>query len=76
MTSFLMGVIERGTAKNINDFDFQVAGKTGTTNDNQDAWFVGYNSEITIGYLLVMTFLSLLEGLKLVQKLQLQSFMI
>ena len=49
MTSFLMGVIERGTAKNINDFDFQVAGKTGTTNDNQDAWFIGYNSEITVG---------------------------
>ena len=44
-----MGVIERGTAKNINDFDFQVAGKTGTTNDNQDAWFIGYNSEITVG---------------------------
>ena len=49
MTSFLMGVIERGTAKNINKFDFQVAGKTGTTNDNQDAWFIGYNSEITVG---------------------------
>ncbi len=49
MTSFLMGVIERGTAKNINDFDFQVAGKTGTTNNNQDAWFIGYNSEITVG---------------------------
>ena len=49
MTSFLMGVIDRGTAKNINDFDFQVAGKTGTTNDNQDAWFIGYNSEITVG---------------------------
>ncbi len=49
MTSFLMGVIQRGTAKNINNFDFQVAGKTGTTNNNQDAWFVGYNSEITIG---------------------------
>ena len=49
MTSFLMGVIKRGTAKNINKFDFQVAGKTGTTNDNQDAWFIGYNSEITIG---------------------------
>ena len=44
-----MGVIERGTAKNINDFDFQVAGKTGTTNDNQDAWFIGFNSEITVG---------------------------
>ncbi len=49
MTSFLMGVIERGTAKNINNFDFQIAGKTGTTNDNQDAWFIGYNSEITVG---------------------------
>ncbi len=49
MTSFLMGVIKRGTAKNINNFDFQVAGKTGTTNDNQDAWFIGYNSEITVG---------------------------
>ncbi len=49
MTSFLMGVIERGTAKNINDFDFQIAGKTGTTNNNQDAWFVGYNSEVTVG---------------------------
>ncbi len=49
MTSFLMGVIKRGTAKNINSFSFQVAGKTGTTNENQDAWFVGYNSEITVG---------------------------
>jgi len=44
-----MGVIKRGTAKNINSFKFQVAGKTGTTNENQDAWFVGYNSEITVG---------------------------
>ena len=49
MTSFLMGVISRGTAKNINNFDFQVAGKTGTTNDNQDAWFIGYSSEFTVG---------------------------
>ena len=49
MTSFLMGVIERGTAKNINNFNFQIAGKTGTTNNNQDAWFIGYNSEITVG---------------------------
>ena len=49
MTSFLMGVIKRGTAKNINNFEFQLAGKTGTTNDNQDAWFIGFNSEITVG---------------------------
>ena len=49
MTSFLMGVIKRGTAKNINNFSYQIAGKTGTTNENQDAWFIGYNSEITVG---------------------------
>ncbi|MFL2678839.1 MAG: penicillin-binding protein 1A [Alphaproteobacteria bacterium] len=49
MISFLMGVIKRGTAKNINKFDYQVAGKTGTTNDNQDAWFIGFSSEITVG---------------------------
>ena len=49
MTSFLMGVIKRGTAKNINNFEYQIAGKTGTTNENQDAWFVGFNSEITVG---------------------------
>ena len=49
MTSFLMGVIKRGTAKNINFLNFEVAGKTGTTNNNQDAWFIGYNSEITVG---------------------------
>ena len=49
MTSLLMGVLKRGTAKNINYLDFQVAGKTGTTNNNQDAWFIGYSSEITVG---------------------------
>ena len=49
MTSLLMGVLKRGTAKNINYLDFQVAGKTGTTNNNQDAWFIGYNSDITVG---------------------------
>ena len=49
ITSLLMGVIKRGTAKNLNFLDFQVAGKTGTTNNNQDAWFIGYNSEITVG---------------------------
>ena len=34
---------------NINNFNFQIAGKTGTTNNNQDAWFIGYNSELTVG---------------------------
>ena len=49
MISFLMGVIKRGTAKNINNFDYQIAGKTGTTNENQDAWFIGFSSELTVG---------------------------
>ena len=49
MTNLLMGVLKRGTAKNLDYFDFQVAGKTGTTNNNQDAWFIGYTSEITVG---------------------------
>ena len=49
MTSFLMGVIKRGTAKNINNFEFEIAGKTGTTNNNKDSWFIGFNSEITVG---------------------------
>ena len=49
MISFLMGVIKRGTAKNINSFDYQIAGKTGTTNENQDAWFIGFSSELTVG---------------------------
>ena len=49
MISFLMGVIQRGTAKNINNFDYQIAGKTGTTNENQDAWFIGFSSELTVG---------------------------
>ena len=49
MISFLMGVIQRGTAKNINSFDYQIAGKTGTTNENQDAWFIGFSSEFTVG---------------------------
>ena len=47
MVSFLMGVIKRGTAKNITNFDYQIAGKTGTINETQDAWFIGFSSEIT-----------------------------
>ena len=70
MTSFLMGVISRGTAKNINNFDFQVAGKTGTTNDNQDAWFIGYSSEYTVGVFVGFDVPKSLENLKQVPMLQ------
>ena len=49
MTSILQGVVERGTAKKIKSLGVPLAGKTGTTNDNYDAWFIGFSSDIVIG---------------------------
>ena len=49
MTSILQGAVERGTAKKLRSLKVPVAGKTGTTNDNFDAWFIGFSSEIVVG---------------------------
>ena len=49
MTSILQGTVERGTAKKLRSLNIPLAGKTGTTNDNYDAWFIGYSSELVIG---------------------------
>ena len=49
MTSILKGAVERGTAKKLKTLQVPLAGKTGTTNDNYDAWFIGFTSEIVIG---------------------------
>ncbi len=49
MTSMLEGVIKRGTAKGLRDLNLQIAGKTGTTNKNTDAWFIGFTSNLVIG---------------------------
>ncbi len=49
MTSILEGVIKRGTAKGLRDLNMQIAGKTGTTNKNTDAWFIGFTSNLVIG---------------------------
>jgi len=47
MTHLLQGVFQRGTAAAVSGrIDVPVAGKTGTTNDYRDAWFVGYTSRL------------------------------
>ncbi len=49
ITSMMEGVILRGTAKRLKDLDVPIAGKTGTTNQNKDAWFIGYTPDLVIG---------------------------
>ncbi len=49
ITSILEGVVKRGTAKKLRDLKVPLAGKTGTTNNNYDAWFIGYTSDLVIG---------------------------
>jgi len=50
ITSMLQGVVQRGTAKDaFKDFPWPVAGKTGTTSDYRDAWFVGYTPDLVVG---------------------------
>ena len=45
----LEGVILRGTGKKIASLGIPLAGKTGTTNDNKDAWFVGFSPDLALG---------------------------
>ena len=49
ITSLLEGVIERGTGKKLKKLGLNLAGKTGTTNENTDAWFIGFSSDLVIG---------------------------
>tara|TARA_Y100000591_G_scaffold249937_1_gene221192 strand:+ start:185 stop:2524 length:2340 start_codon:yes stop_codon:yes gene_type:complete len=49
ITSILEGVIKRGTGKKLKDLRLNLAGKTGTTNENTDAWFVGFTSNLVVG---------------------------
>ncbi|MDC2992620.1 PBP1A family penicillin-binding protein [Pelagibacteraceae bacterium] len=49
ITSMMEGVVKRGTAKKLKDLDVPIAGKTGTTNQNKDAWFIGYTPDLVIG---------------------------
>jgi len=47
--SMLEGTVQRGTGKKLKDLNVPLAGKTGTTNDNYDAWFIGATSNLVVG---------------------------
>ena len=49
MTSMLKGAVERGTGVVIKSLKRNLAGKTGTTNANTDAWFIGFSSDLVVG---------------------------
>ena len=49
ITSMMEGVVQRGTATVVREVGKPVAGKTGTTNDEKDAWFIGYTPDIVVG---------------------------
>jgi penicillin-binding protein 1A len=49
VTSMLEGVVQRGTATVLREVGKPIAGKTGTTNDEKDAWFVGYSPDMVVG---------------------------
>jgi penicillin-binding protein 1A len=49
MTSIMEGVVQTGTAQRLKALGRPIAGKTGTTNDYKDAWFVGYTPDLAVG---------------------------
>jgi len=49
ITSMMEGVVQRGTGKKLRKLKLPLAGKTGTTNKNMDAWFLGFTSKLAIG---------------------------
>ncbi|MEQ8195268.1 MAG: penicillin-binding protein 1A, partial [Rhodospirillales bacterium] len=49
VVSMLQGVVERGTGKRAKAVGKPLAGKTGTTNDSRDAWFLGFSPDLAVG---------------------------
>jgi penicillin-binding protein 1A len=49
MTNLLQGVVQRGTGAKAAALNWPIGGKTGTTDDYTDAWFIGFDPDITIG---------------------------
>ncbi|MBP0582958.1 penicillin-binding protein 1A [Labrys sp. LIt4] len=49
VTSMLEGVIQHGSAQTLRSLNRPIAGKTGTTSDEKDAWFIGYSPDLVCG---------------------------
>ena len=49
MVNLLQGVVERGTGVRARALGKPVAGKTGTSNDSRDAWFIGFTPDLVVG---------------------------
>jgi len=49
ITSMMEGVVQRGTATVVREVGKPVAGKTGTTNDEKDVWFIGFSPDLAVG---------------------------
>ncbi|WP_051908849.1 penicillin-binding protein 1A [Candidatus Odyssella acanthamoebae] len=49
LTSMLRGVTQNGTARSLATLETEVAGKTGSTNNYNDAWFVGFTKDLVVG---------------------------
>ena len=49
ITSMMEGVVQRGTGTALKELGKPIAGKTGTTNDEKDAWFIGFTPEMVVG---------------------------
>jgi penicillin-binding protein 1A len=48
-TSIMEGVVQRGTAQKLKVLNRPIAGKTGTTNDEKDGWFIGFTPDLVVG---------------------------
>ncbi len=49
MTTMMEGVVQRGTAHELAKLDRTLAGKTGTTNESKDVWFIGFTRDLAVG---------------------------